>query len=335
MTKLQNPTSNQSVRLSARPNKNTRSYEKLSAKVVANWLWSGLVLLLTFRVLSEKLWLPGAVLTVGFLISLPSMVINVKSKGKLIFKVPRAVSLTCSFMLFCYGLHLGASTQEKEANALALAIQQSAEKKKADFEQTSTAKFRAGKLQILAKAREQFEAGDIAGANTFLLPYKHLTDPDLVRLRDSIIATQLRKFLSEERPERERYYSLKRLIEIDPGDVTAKTSFSEIKGKVESELAIEAEIAKRIAKMQEAKQAVAHLVRRYGSIASVEAAVRQRMRNPSSYEHMATTIIEATPEYFSASTEYRGTNAFNAVVISRSIAHVKSSSGEVMQLSSQ
>jgi hypothetical protein len=256
---MQNSISNQLVQFTIFPSKETSFKKSLSASSVAYWLWCLFVLLFGMKMLSLKLWFSGAVLLLSFLISIPTLRIKFSLNNKRPFEIPKAIFLICSFLLFCSGFYLSASTEEKEANALAVETQQSAQKKKADFEQSSATNFISSKPQILAKAREKFEGGDLSAASTLLAPFKHLSDPDLVRLRESIEALKIRKELTAVLTAKEQSVRLQRLVKIDPMDVASANALIALKPKFDAELAAEREEQLRLESLEKTRQILQEL----------------------------------------------------------------------------
>lgn len=60
-----------------------------------------------------------------------------------------------------------------------------------------------------------------------------------------------------------------------------------------------------------------------GSHRGAEQAIKARMNNPASYEHVATTYVDRGPGLgITVNTRFRGTNAFNAVVTEHATVEV-------------
>jgi hypothetical protein len=201
------------------------------------------------------------------------------------------------------------ATAEREA-------QEAMQKRVAERRDAAEREFRERKLEILDNAQRLFDAGDYAGVRAALGKYFFLKDPDLVRLRDAASLILLRDELKT-RPTQERLaFIYGEIARLDPSDKVATSKAAELATQLEQDRERSARRASR------SEQIRRQLSSWDGSHRAVEEAIRARMKDPGSYEHVATRILDLGEENFYVFTDFRGRNSFNAVVSSTASATV-------------
>lgn len=155
-------------------------------------------------------------------------------------------------------------------------------------------------------------------------------DPDLLRLKRRAEVVGLKRELQQEyRMTLERREEVYRtLLQEEPGSASQyRKKLAEVVAARQKEEQLKARAAERAAFEARIKNQFSAWD---GSHRNVEAAIKARMHNPRSYEHVETRyrVNDGTITIF---TTYRGTNAFGAVVTNSSIALVDAS-GRVLTL---
>lgn len=225
------------------------------------------------------------------------------------------------------------SSYEKAATAAQEANRQQEFKARIAKDQNDrAAEYAREKPQILAKVEALLASNQpkeaLAAANKYFAVNK---DPDLARLQSraglGVMKLELQNESALPLSRREQIY--KTLIREERGALALyQDKLKEVTAALETERRLQAQAADRAALEASIK---AQFSGWDGSHRQVEAALKARMKNPASYEHVETRYIVGA-DSITVFTTYRGTNGFGAVVTNQAVATVDKQ-GNVLTLS--
>lgn len=231
--------------------------------------------------------------------------------------------------LFWFG-----TIQESAYNAEQLAAQQASQQRIADARQQRREAFTQNKPAILEQVQtliNEGKAGEALGqARQYIAA--GVSDPDLQRLAEAANIAVMKAEIADEKsltPAR-RVEILEALIKAEPNRAAQYTQRLKT---AQSELAaMRAAEAKAAARREFEASAKAQFSGWDGSHRGVEQAIKARMNNPKSYEHVETRFVLEDNNEISVVTQFRGTNAFGGIVTNVALARVNAA-GQVLALS--
>lgn len=299
--------------------------------VVALYVAAALAVFISISgVLSTGGWLPLLILVPMLGLLLPPLRNKVDPRERYLPGPKWSLGVAFVLLMFQAGLfgdHASGVEAEKEAK-----LQQVAAERAVTAKRGLSEEFARDKAQILGQVESLLTSNQPKEAATLATKYIGVSkDPDLARLKSRADLAVMRLELDNEAavPLARRAQIYKTLMQEEPG------SFARYQGKLkEVTAALEAE---RQAAARAAEQAAleASIKGQFsgwdGSHHNVEAALKARMKNPKSYEHVETGYTVGA-DSITVVTTYRGTNGFGAVVTNQAIATV-SMSGNVLTLS--
>lgn len=243
-------------------------------------------------------------------------------RAVLVRLAPSAALLVCAAFAGCSDGAPESATQRRDASTSDAA--------------SAEADFRDRRLAILVEAQRRFDAGDAAGALADLRPYAALSDPDLVRLRDAASLVLLRQELvkSPEPSLERRAFIYSEIVRNNPNDARAGDLARELNRQVEIKRRFDEQVeadARRAA--ERAPTLRKQLTGVGGSHPAANDAIRERMKNPDSFVHVETTLIDLGQPTVNLHVKYRGTNSYNAVITSTAIVEM-TPTGEVRSIRS-
>ncbi|MDO9289973.1 MAG: hypothetical protein Q7U09_00215 [Hydrogenophaga sp.] len=281
-------------------------------------------------VLSTGGWLPLLILVPMLGLLLPPLRNKVDPRERYLPGPKWSLGVAFVLLMFQAGLfgdHASGVEAEKEAK-----LQQVAAERAVTVKRGLSEEFARDKVQILGQVESLLASNRPKEAAALANKYFALSkDPDLARLKSRIDMAVMKLELDNEAavPLARRAQIYKTLMQEEPG------SFARYQGKLkEVTAALEAE---RQAAARAAEQAAleASIKSQFspwdGSHRNVEAALKARMKNPKSYEHVETGYTVGGGS-ITVVTTYRGTNGFGAVVTNQAIATVDMA-GNVLTLS--
>lgn len=234
------------------------------------------------------------------------------------------------FFLIFHAAETGDAVTEKRAASEAQQVKVSAQriaKVRADRE----AEWSATRQQVLANVDKALQEGSAQEA--FVLASKFLAvtkDPDLARRYNHANTLLMKKDLErvKELPFDRKVQIYATLSAEEPSNLEYASKYAELQDVVAIKQKMEAAQVRRA-------QLGATVDRQFskfdGSHRSVEAAVKSRLNNPSSYEHVKTQYT-VNPDSVTVYATYRAKNAFGAVVTGNATAEVDAA-GDVLSLS--
>ena len=194
----------------------------------------------------------------------------------------------------------------------------------------------AQKPALLAEAQRLAGQGSFAESRALLVKFAPLRDADVEDLlaavnRHAKIAMRIKQ-LSDElvmKPPVERSMAIYReLKSLEPSNPLWLVLMQDLQPQFAAAQAQKASAEKAAAR----KQAVRSLFSGWdGSVQSVEAAIKQRLKDPDSYKHVETRYSDTGIGDVTVITQYRARNSFNAVVTSVAVAMV-SPEGELVSI---
>jgi chaperone required for assembly of F1-ATPase len=226
-----------------------------------------------------------------------------------------------------FGSQAGDSEAEKEAN-----LQQESRARIAKVQAERAAEYVRDKPLILAKVEALLASNQpneaLAAANKYFAVNK---DPDLARLQSraslGVMKFELQSEANVPLARRNEIYTT--LITEEPGGLARyQARLKAVTAELELEQQARARAAERVALEASIKSQLSPWD---GSHRHVERALKARMKNPASYEHVETRYSVGT-DSITVVTTYRGTNSFGAVVPNQAIATVDKA-GNVLTLS--
>lgn len=242
---------------------------------------------------------------------------RIKLKGPILL-------LTC-FVLFVGMMLLAANSGNEQERRRVANEQRIAREREEQAKQALIADFKAGKVTILAAAKEKADARKYDEALSSLQKYSGLlNDPDLDAVRMSILVAKDKAAISQagEMTLHQRFLLYQRLSGYEPGNAEYRAKMLDLQAKFQAEQARE-EQRKMLLQAQAEREGkfLAQFSKWDGSNHYVERAVKAAMKNPDSYQHVETRYkIEG--ETMRVYSTYRGTNSFNAIVPGRVVAVV-------------
>ena len=301
--------------------------------VVALYAAAALAVFISFSgVLSTGGWLPLLLLIPMLGLLLPPLRNKIDPRERYLPGPKWSLGVAFVMAMFqagLFGQHASGVEAEKAAKGLKEATERAAAAKRGLAEE-----YASDKAQILGQVESLLTANRPKDAAALATKYSGVSkDPDLARLQSradmAVMKLELENEAALPLARREQIY--KTLIREEPG------SLAQYQGKLkEVTAALEAE---RQAKARAAEQAAleASIKSQFsgwdGSHRQVERALKARMKNPDSYEHVETRYSVGA-DSITVVTTYRGTNSFNAVVTNQAIATVDKT-GNVLSLSDQ
>ena len=308
-------------------------FKALGFKVIG-WLFAGLFAVATIGSLTEGggLWtfLIGVVLVA--LCAPPSRAWMVQKTRIPLKGAPLAI--VCFILLVVQMSILSTGAEEKKV------AKEAAEKKALEDQikktrETNLAYFEANKDAVLKDIADKMAAGKSAEALAVASKYASVSkDPDLARAKRMVLVQQAREQLKDEDsvPLAKRVELYKALVDNDPSDTVAASKAKELGEQLEKQVAAQRAAQAAATAAASRKQAIeAQFSGWDGSHRRVEAAVKQFMKNPDSYQHVQTKYID-TGSKIIVTTTIRGTNSFGAVVPSTFVAEVDVN-GNVLSIS--
>lgn len=178
--------------------------------------------------------------------------------------------------------------------------------------------FRANKQAITDEAAAKAKAGKFDEAHAVLSKYPSASnEPEYINARRLIGYLAAKAELkNESKLPLERKVELYRtLVDYDKADTASAARYNSLKGSLELKHALEQKMAERKAHIEK------QFSRWDGSHINVARAVKERLKNPDSYQHVR-TVYRDLGDHILVTTNVRGTNSFNAIVPSTFVAEV-------------
>lgn len=275
--------------------------------------------------------LPLLMLPVMLAILLPPA--REKLKSKLGFMIPPGHSLWVAFALWFTQMLWFANIQTETEQAKQAAAQAASQKRVADVRLERRETFAKDRQAILAKVQglvaEDKAPEALAMANLYLSA--GVTDADLGSAKESASLAVFRAELANEGAlsAARRVEIYQALLKAEPGSVA---QYSAKLKTAQAEVAAEAAAAAKVKARQEFEASVKSQFSGWdGSHRGVEEAIKARMNNPKSYEHVQTRYL-VEDGFITVLTSFRGSNAFGGVVTNTAVAKV-SANGQVISIS--
>lgn len=232
-----------------------------------------------------------------------------------------------------FGIALSAGVQkENREEAARLKMQQDSAARIAKQNSDRTAEYAENKTKIIAEVEQQLANNQPREALATISKFMTVTkDPDLGRLQHRASVRVMRLDLEQNEaglpPERlKAIYTT--LIQEDPGSKERyQAKLKAIEDKLEVQRKIQEANAQRAAMAAKIKGQFSGYD---GSHRKVEAAIKNRLKDPSSYEHVETRYIVNTNS-ITVYTTYRARNSFNALIPGYATATVDAD-GNVLSL---
>lgn len=227
-----------------------------------------------------------------------------------------------------FGQHAAGVEAEREVKRQREAADRLANARRGLSEEYST-----NKAQILGQIEQLMASNQVREVATLANKFSSVSkDPDLARLKGNVDLAVMELELANESAlsltRREQIY--KTLIRDKPGALAKyQEKLKEVTAALEVERKAKAEAAERAALEARIKGQFSGWD---GSHRNVESALKARMKNPKSYEHVETRY-RIENGVITVLTTYRGTNSFGAVVTNSAVATVDMD-GNVLTLSS-
>jgi len=220
--------------------------------------------------------------------------------------------------------------QERQATEQSKREQDSATRI-AKLKEERAADYTANKTKILAEIESQLASNQSREAAATISKFMTVTkDPDLGRLQYRAELQVMRLDLQDEAKlsleRRQQIYSTLAKEDI-ANRATYEQKLKEVSTKIEEKRAQQEQESKRVAMEASVKGQFSAYD---GSHRQVEAAIKARLKDPSSYEHVETRYA-VNPTSITVYTTYRAKNSFNAVVPGTAVATVDAS-GNVISL---
>jgi len=281
-------------------------------------------------VLATGEWLPLLMLIPLLALLLPPLRSKLDPRARYLPGAPWTLG-TALVLVFLqaalFGSHAADSEAEKEAKQ-----QQESKARIARVQADRAAEYTRDKPQILAQVEVLLAANQpkeaLAAANKYFAVNK---DPDLARLQSraalGVMKLELQNEASVPLARRKEIYTT--LIKEEPGGLAR---YQDKLKAVTAELELENQARARAAERAALEASIKGQFSGWdGSHRQVERALKARMKNPASYEHVETRYGVGT-DSITVVTTYRGTNSFGGVVTNRAIATVDKA-GNVLTLS--
>lgn len=231
------------------------------------------------------------------------------------------------FQAGLFGQHASSVEAEKEAK-----LQQAAAERAVVAKRGLSEEYARDKVHILSQLESLLASNRPTEASALANKYIAISkDPDLARLKSRTDMAVMKLELDNEAvvPLARKAQIYKTLMQEEPG------SFARYQGKlkeVTAALDAERQAAARAAEQAALEASIKGQFSGWdGSHRQVEAALKARMKNPASYEHVETRYSVGGGS-ITVVTTYRGTNGFGAVVTNQAIATVDKA-GNVLTLS--
>lgn len=188
------------------------------------------------------------------------------------------------------------------------------------------ANFQATKSEVLGEALLLVDSGNLAKANAVLARFAGLKDPDLVRVSNSVRLSLLRSELASLTPTPQRQAAIYAAIAaIEPDNAIAVRMAADLGAALAKERDAAVTVASRA-------ESIRHQFSFFdGSHRQVEKAIKARLQNPDSFEHVSTRLLDQGGDTFMVVCTFRGRNGFNGIVTNTAIAQV-APDGEVVSL---
>lgn len=293
---------------------------------------AALAVVFTFRgLVATGGWLASFVLLPVLVLLLPVVRQRIDPHTRYLPGAPVSVGISFA-LLMLQGAMFGDAAVKARVEREASTHRQSVERAAA-LRAERAQEYERDKREILSQVQGLLEANKpqeaLTLANKFFVVTK---DPDLVRLRSraelAVMRIELQNEASLSLERREQIY--KTLVAEEPGaqakyqaKLREVSSALETKRKGQAVAAANAVLAENIKKQFSGWD---------GSHRGVEAAIKSRMHNPGSYEHVETRY-SVDDGKVTIITTYRGTNGFGGTVTNRAIATVDPE-GNVLSLGS-
>lgn len=233
-------------------------------------------------------------------------------------------------LLTCFGLFVGMmllavnSGEEQEKRRVAN-DQRIAQERAEQAKQAVIAEFKAGKVAILAAAKEKSDARKFDEALSSLQKYSALlNDADLDGVRMSILVAKDKAAIpgAGEMTLHQRFLLYQRLSGYEPDNADYRAKMLDLQAKFQAEQAREEQRRVQLqAQAERERKFLAQFSKWDGSNHYVEREVKASMKNPDSYQHVETRY-KIDGETMRVYSTYRGTNSFNAIVPGRVMAVV-------------
>ena len=233
-------------------------------------------------------------------------------------------------LLMLHGTHTSNELKEKQESVEAKQAKASADriaKTRAERE----AEWSANRTQVLANVDKALQEGNAKEAFVLASKFFSVTkDPDLARRYNNANILLMKKELErvKELPFDRRVQIYSELSVQEPGNAEYASRHAELQEVVAIKLKME---AAQVRRSQLGTNVDGQFSNFDGSHRKVEAAVKSRLNNPSSYEHVNTQYT-VNPDAITVHSTYRAKNGFGAVVTSSAIAEVDAA-GNVLSLS--
>lgn len=294
------------------------------------WLYvmsAGLVAYCYYAMTETKVYVvPALILIVALAVLLPP------SRKRLKISLSLKLSIVLAVALFL-GIALSAGAQKaKREEAAQLKMQQNSAARIAKQKSDRAAEYAANKTKIIAEVEYQLANSQPREAFATISKFMTVTkDPDLGRLQHRASVQVMRLDLEENEaglpPERlKAIYST--LVQEEPG---SRERYQAKLKAVEDKLEVQRKIQEASAQRAVMEAKLKGQFSGYdGSHRKVEDAIKARLKDPSSYEHVETRYTVNTNS-ITVYTTYRARNSFNALVPGNATATVDAD-GNVLSL---
>ncbi|MBV7541974.1 hypothetical protein [Acidovorax sp. sic0104] len=286
---------------------------KTTSDHTALWLYAmcaGLSAYCYYAMTQTKVYvLPAIILVAALAVLLPP------SRKRLKIRLGLKPSIALAVALF-FGIALSAGYQKaKREEAAQLKLQQESAAKRAKQKTDREAEYAANKTKIIAEVEQQLASNQPREALATITRFMTVTkDPDLGRLQHRASVQVMRLDLEQNEaglpPERlKAIYTT--LIQEEPGGRDRyQAKLKAIEDKLEAQRKVQEAAAQRAAMDAKLKSQFSAWD---GSHRNVEAAIKARLKDPKSYEHVETKYVVNTNS-ITVFTTYRARNSFNALV---------------------
>ena len=299
-----------------------KGWKPLAWKLLA-WACGVFLVVSSLRLPFQGIWIGAIVMLLSGLICLPPVRTRIAALSPI--KGHPIITIVAVFALLSVAVSLVADEAEAQATRQEKADRLAIRERIAKAREQADTDFRQNKRAILASAQAKSEAGQHASARAEIARFSYSTDPDFVRLWTAVSLAALHGELAQSPAEDRQAAIYAEIARLDPSDIGAAAKATLLKGTIEDARKLRASIDQRKAQIE------SQLSKWDGSHPAAVEAVKGRMKNPRSFEHVETRYLDPGSGTFSVYMTYRGTNSFNAVVTNTAVVLV-SMSGQVVSI---
>jgi len=291
-----------------------RAAKTFNAWPLAAWVFSALLAWVAVGMLRDGLWQGAGAFLLAVLLCLPPA--GAIARRRVWSGFPTWASVALALLFVALGVSLGASQQGARDQARALtdqrALQGATEKRRTEMAR----EYEDNKDRILTAAQAALDRQDVEGAGRVLARFATVTDPDFRRLYITTRLATLRAEIAGSPPDARLAAAYAEVANLDPTDTEAE-SFSRVIGE-----RVAKENTAAVAGLATMTTARGRLSQWDGSHRDVVAAIKARMNDPDSFEHVGTQLLRTDGADVIVLTTFRGKNGFGALVLNTYTATV-------------